>query len=95
MRAEAVHSAPSGLDGMSMCHWGSIAAGTSIVNAMDSPSGAHSRFDGDSVTRVTWLTAPSSSIQRTKICGPSGSPGATYAIRLPSGDQTGDEPSTR
>ena len=39
-------------------------------------SGDQASDDGDSVTRVTWVVAPSASIHRTKIWVPSGSPRA-------------------
>src|SRR5689334_6293460 len=69
--------------------------GTNIENASHLPSGDHSSPFGDSVRRVSWVTAPSASIQRTKICVPEGSPRAVYAIRVPSGDQRGLAPFTR
>src|SRR5262245_25412887 len=68
--------------------------GTLAVNAIDFPSGDHSRLDGFSVRCEICVVAPSASIQRTKICEPVGSPLATYAMRVPSGDQCTSEPDT-
>jgi hypothetical protein len=63
-------------------------------NARLFPSGDHAMADGDSVSRVICVAAPSASMYRTQICVPRGSPCAVYAIRLPSGDQRADEPSS-
>ena len=68
---------------------------TSIPNAIDFPSGAHSMSDGDSFSRVICVGSPSVSMKRTQICGPPGSPGATYAIFAPSGDHFAPEPFVR
>ena len=86
----------------------SFRAGTSIVKAIHFPSGDHSRFAGFSSSRVSWVTAPSASIQRVKICAlgtavgdpavvwPAAAGGAcVYAMRVPSGDHFGFDPSTR
>ena len=62
---------------------------------MYSPSGDHLKLLGVSSSRVTGVVAPSASIQRTWICCPPGSPGARYAMRVPSGDQRGFDPFTR
>ena len=59
------------------------------------PSGDHSTSAGASVRRVICVVAPSASIYRTQICAPPGSPGATYAIRDPSGDHFASAPFTR
>jgi hypothetical protein len=69
--------------------------GTNIENEIHLPSGDQSISLGDSVSRVSCVTAPSASIQRTKICVPLGSPGAVKAMRSPSGDQRGFAPFTR
>ena len=66
-----------------------------MVKARRVPSGDHSTLDGLFCTRVTCVTRPSSSIQRTKIWLPPGSPSAVKAMRVPSGDHCGEEPSTR
>src|SRR5687767_4861554 len=66
-----------------------------MVNAMDWPSGDHVIAAGAFSTRVIWVVAPSASIQRTKIWFPFGSPSRVNAIRVPSGDQRGDDPSVR
>ena len=50
---------------------------TRMVKAIIRPSGDHASAPGPRSTRVTWLVAPSSSIQRTKIWPPAGSPLAT------------------
>src|SRR5687767_3373661 len=68
--------------------------GTTEVNAIVLPSGDHSMPDGVSVRREICVVAPSASIQRTKICCPLGSPFATYAMRVPSGDHRTSEPCT-
>jgi len=69
--------------------------GTSIRKAIHFPSGDQAMSEGDSSSRVICVTAPSASIQRTKICVPRGSPRARKAMRVPSGDQRGEEPSIR
>src|ERR1700693_5451903 len=89
---DSVHLAPFGAAGMGM--WKLSPDGTDIEKASDFPSGAHSTADGASVRCEICVTAPSASIQRTKICWPPGSPFAMYAMRLPSGDHFTSEPCT-
>src|SRR5688572_14407251 len=92
MRGDSTHFAPRGADGILI---GQLSLfGTFIVNAIHFPSGDHARSVGDSFRCVTCDVAPSASIQRTQICEPVGWPGATYAIRVPSGDQRTLDPST-
>ena len=66
-----------------------------MENAIDLPSGDQRASATLSVARVTWVAGPSVSIQRTKICGPRGSPSAIYSMRFPSADQRGLEPFVR
>src|SRR5919109_2879981 len=80
----SVHFAPFGGLGIAMCQLSLLA--TMAVKAMRFPSADHSRLDGVSVRCEIWVVAPSASIHRTKICCPLGSPFATYAMRVPSGD---------
>ena len=87
----SVHFAPSGRLGRSIGQLSS--SSTSIVNAMCAPSGDQRRLPGECSSRVIWVVAPSASIQRTKICEPSGSPDAVKAMRVPSGDQIAPDPS--
>ena len=47
-----------------------------MVKPSDFPSGDHFTFPGVRSTRVTWVAAPSASIQRTHTCAPRGSPSA-------------------
>ena len=51
-------------------------SGTNMENAMDLPSGDQRASATLSVACVTCVAGPSVSIQRTKICGPRGSPSA-------------------
>ena len=60
MRGDSVHLAPLGLSGMSIRHALSFFLGTTIWKAIELPSGDQRMFDGDSITRVIWLAAPSS-----------------------------------
>jgi hypothetical protein len=66
-----------------------------MVKAIWVPSGDQRRLEGPRSTRVICVVAPSASIQRTKIWEPDGWPGAVNAMRVPSGDQTGEDPSRR
>src|SRR5471032_74170 len=88
----SIHLAPLGAAGIGIRH--SCLLGTFIVNASVLLSGDHSSAAGVSVTWVICEAAPSASIQRTQICDPLGSPFATYAMRLPSGDQRTSAPCT-
>ena len=54
----------------------SVFLGTNMANPIHFPSGDHLMLRGPSVSRVTWVVAPSASIQRTKICAPLGSSAA-------------------
>src|SRR6185436_18569992 len=87
-----VQFAPLGAVGIAIFHVSLL--GTFALNAIDLPSGDHSRFDGVSVRCEICVVAPSASIHRTKICWPLGSPFATNAMRVPSGDHLTPEPST-
>jgi hypothetical protein len=74
---------------MLMVHFG--LSGVNIENAISLPSGDQRASATRSDARVIWLGEPSTSIQRTKICGrPSAS--ARYSTRLPSGAQRAFEP---
>ena len=86
--------APSGLAG-SEIPAKSARSDTLLVNAIHSPSGDQIGLEGPRSSRVTGVTAPSASIQRTKIWLPRGSPGATKRMRVPSGDQRAPLPSSR
>ncbi len=90
-----VQSASLGLGGILIFHSPPSSGGTTIWKAMEVPLGDHAMFEGESVTRLIWLTAPSASIQRTKSWVPPDLPGARKAMRVPSGDHLGDDPSTR
>src|SRR5262245_38863630 len=92
-RGAADHVEPAGAGGMLILHV--FFSGTNIENAIDFPSGDHRGLRGDSVTCVTGVAGPSTSIQRTKICEPLGSPSDVYKIRLPSDDQRAPAPLTR
>ena len=96
IRGPGVHVAPSGL-GSERDQWRAVgcSAPTRMVNENRVPSGDHARFEGLSVSRVTCDTAPSASIQRTKIWVFPSPSGARKASRLPSGDQRGEDPSRR
>ena len=87
--------APSGASGMSMTQSGSAPGGTTARKASEPLSGAHRICDGGFSSRVIRLSAPSASIQRTKICGPPGSADRVKAMRVPSGDQRAPAPSVR
>ena len=65
------------------------------TKAMCSPFGDHLGDDGVTVTRVTWDTAPSAFIQRTKSCGLPLSSAAMNRIRSPLGDQRAFPPLMR
>src|SRR4051812_17543743 len=93
MRGASVHFAPFGACGIAIVQ--ESRRGTNIENEIHFPSGDHSMPLGDSVRRVSWVTEPSASIHRTKICAPLGSPCPVYAMRVPSGDQRGFDPVTR
>jgi hypothetical protein len=82
----------------------SLRDGTSMVNAIERPSGDHCASAIGSMTRVICEVAPSASIQRTKICSrpaesaPAGVPTlgvVIYRMRVPSGDQRAREPRRR
>ena len=75
---------------MSIAHAGSGPGSTTARKAMEPLSGAQTIWDGGLSSRVTWLSAPSASIQRTKIW-----PSRRKATRVPSGDQRGLPPSVR
>ena len=65
---DSVHVAPSGRFGRlidQLSFWSTI-----IVKETPEPSGDQAMFDGVFSTRVICVTAPSSSIQRTKTCRP-------------------------
>ncbi len=64
------------------------------MNAIQFPSGDQRAFEGSFASRVTWDTAPSASIHRTKICDPEGSPSRVNRMRVPSGDHRAPLPST-
>src|SRR5690349_19764996 len=93
MRGASVHFAPLGGVGIGMFQLSF--AGTNMEKAIHFPSGDHSRLLGESVRRVSWVTAPSASIHRTNTWVPDGSPRPVYAMRPPSGDHLGLEPFTR
>src|ERR1019366_7729779 len=86
----SIHLAQFGAAGIAIRH--SCFTGTFMVKAIVLPSGDHSSAAGVSVRCVIWLAAPSASIHRTQTCEPLGSPLATYAMRLPSGDQRTSDP---
>src|SRR5207244_3506161 len=88
-----VHFAPFGSAGMLIVHFS--CSGSNIEKAIDLPSGDHSTLRGVSSTCVICVAGPSTSIHRTKICDPFGSPSARYSSRLPSGDQRALDPLTR
>src|ERR1051326_1281102 len=93
MRGGSVHFAPRGGVGMRMFQ-SLLRAGTIMLNAIHLPSGDHWMLLGFSVRRVSWLTAPSASMYRTKTCVPLGSPFGREAMRVPSGDHCAFEPFT-
>jgi hypothetical protein len=93
MRGVPVQWAPSGAAGMLIFQVSF--SGTNMENAMDLPSGDQRASATFSVAWVTCVAGPSVSIQRTKICGPRGSPSAIYRMRFPSADQRGFEPLVR
>ena len=64
--------------------------GTVMTKEMWVPSGDQAMSDGLSSSRVICVVAPSASIQRTKICE-----SLRKAMRVPSGDQRGLDPSSR
>src|SRR5207245_5180294 len=92
-RGAGVQLAPAGGCGIEIFH--GVESGTSIANEIALPSGDQRASAGVSSTRVTCVTAPSASIQRTKTCVPLVSPSARYTIRVPSGDQRAPDPFTR
>ena len=59
------------------------------------PSGDQRTPLGEFSTRVICVVLPSASIHRTKIWLPSVSPSSINAMRVPSGDQIGEDPSTK
>src|ERR1035437_5757169 len=81
-----------GAAGIAIRH--SCFTGTFMVKAIVLQSGDRASAAGASVRCVIWLAAPSASIHRTQTCELAASPFATYAIRLPSGDQRTSEPCT-
>ena len=93
MRGGDDHLAPLGSPGMLIFHFS--LSGTNIEKAIDLPSGDQRTLRGVSVTWVTCVAGLGTSIQRTKICVPFGSPSASYNSRFPSSDQRGLEPLTR
>ena len=95
MRGVSVQLAPSGAAGRSIDQSLGNSPGVYMVKEIIDPSGDHMAFMGVSGTLVIGETAPSSSIQRTKSWVPSGSLVAENRMRVPSGDQRGEEPSTR
>ena len=72
-RGASVHFAPSGFPGGFTVH--RSVSGTSMVKAMDFPSGDQARFEGVSSVRVICV-APSASRYITQIWVPRGSPRA-------------------
>ena len=68
---------------------------TDMVKAICVPSGDHSTLPGPFSRWVTWVSAPSASIQRTKIWVPSSSLPLVKRIRSPLGDHFGEDPSVR
>jgi hypothetical protein len=89
----SVQVAPLGEAGSSIFQL--FASGTNMLKASDLPSGLQRTSATGSVTRVTCEVAPPASMYRTNTCAPRGSPSATYAMRVPSGDHTGLLPFTR
>ncbi len=82
------HSAPSGFGGASPSF--ALSSGANIVNAIAAPLFDQvSALGGlvSSASRADWPV----SIQRTNSCGRPSSCVDTYASRLPSGDQRGEE----
>src|SRR5438874_8403288 len=90
MRGVGVHLAPCGSAGMLMFHL--CLSGTNIENAIIFSSGDQCASPSFSVTCVTCVGGPSTSIQRTKICVPLGSPSERYTMRLPSGAHRAPDP---
>ena len=84
IRGASVHFAPLGAAGSAIFQ--SSLLTTSMRKASDFPSGAHSRSEGVSVTRVICDVAPSPSIHRTKTCVPvPGTAPSPAAGRAPAG----------
>ena len=95
MRGVSVQVAPSGAAGRAIDQSLGSSPGVSMVKEIMLPSGDHMAFMGVPWTRVTCVTAPSSSIQRTKIWVPPSPSAAVKRMRVPSGDQRAPEPSSR
>src|SRR5438046_10113106 len=92
-RVVGLHLAPAA--GFDFVPFHGVLSRPSIANEIALPSGDQRASAGVSSTRVTCVTAPSASIQRTKTCVPLVSPSARYTIRVPSGDQRAPDPFTR
>ena len=89
----SVHLAPSGRPGRLIGHGWSES--TDMEKAIRVPSGDHSTLPGLFCRWVTCVSAPSASIQRTKIWVPSSSAPRVKRMRSPLGDHSGDEPSVK